>query len=225
MYSKKKVARRRWPVVLKLFIAVIVAAGLVLLAWIFFVKGSSSISNTKNTALIKAVKADQTSVKTWEKPAFVLQLPEDWEEIKPENGAAFQWRSKKAGYENRWVQIYVDKIPEKRELNRVMPVEVVNNKLLHGILSENCKEFTATDKKVGERALENAPGIYEGITFNCDLAKPRNVIGILSKDGGYKTQIKGESGQKHAFFIVYTDHSTRPDYEIMYEMLNSFFVP
>lgn len=106
-----------------------------------------------------------------------------------------------------------------------MPITLVENKIVPGILSDDCKTFTGAplDKSVANSASASTwTAKWQGINFVCDMARPQNLIGTASEEEGIGNTITGSDGKKHRYFFVYIDHNVNPDYGIFTNALKSF---
>jgi hypothetical protein len=159
----------------------------------------------------------------FDEAAFFFKLPPDWKKT----GQILTGPTKKYSYqatlknaENRYLDIYVDAIPQDMAVNKAVAVRAEGAKLTHGNVSNNCIEFT--NKPAGGFV---APAKWDGVDFLCDYGSTgRNVIGTSAPGSINKVELTNAGFSKHSFFFVYTDHNYTPDYGIFYDFLDSFSV-
>lgn len=165
---------------------------------------------------------------TIDEPSFVMQLPADWREVGRVNSQTeygITWQATKPKEDNRFITVYVDKIPRAKAYNRLLPVEAVGTSLRHGTISDNCAAYTeggAIDANAALKAKETLAK-WEEVAFMCDLPKVfDNVIGTSSKEGINLVTVSGPQGGTHKYFFIYTDHNIHPNYDIFIDSIKSF---
>lgn len=220
------------PAVFGLLIVAAVFGGV----W-FAVKGTS-----RSDAVIKNSDSDISSYydatsggakKSINEPAFRFSLPEDWKEISRINGnvSFIEWQSTRKEGTARSMKLYVDSIPigingNSYAVNKLVPVQIVNNRLLPGQVSAQCIEFNTSRYRPDgsiDKSMDLAPAKWQEAGFTCDIGNYlRNVIGSALVGGDYKVKLKGSDGKEHSFFFVYTDHTVNPNVQIMTQAIQSF---
>jgi hypothetical protein len=207
----KKSRRQHLRKIIILSLMVLLCAGLF---WLHQFMNESGDQSTAPVAITREYAPTKVPTKTFDAPEFHMELPPDWvlkeHQTTPHNLYAYQAGTK--GADNRWLEIYVDSVPE-RSFNRVRPVRITGGVLIPtGQISDNCYEAA------GARSV--ASQTFAGIVFQCDLvAYSRNVVGIGAPGQGTSLKLAN-----HRFMIVYIDHNVRPDYQILDNMLKSFSV-
>ena len=160
---------------------------------------------------------------TIEKPLFSLELPSGWKEnaIEPSPLAPkyrFSNPDSKSG--GQMIELFIDTVPTAIAINKVLVVEPSEKGINHEQVSENCTTFTEsnlTNPKSG-----TAPARWQGVNFICDTGNyARQVVGIASTEGINQVTVTGSTNGTHKLFILYYDNTITPDYNILYEILNS----
>lgn len=158
---------------------------------------------------------------------FTIRLPEDWQlnghsDESLYNKYTFQATAKNK--DNRWLEVYVDRVPENLSFNRILPVFINENRfVVASSVSDNCTEFTGDKAAKPEPSVRTIPAKWQGVTFDCDMANYiRNVVGVGSPENGHNLPLSGPTGAKHIFYFVYIDHNINPDYQILERALESF---
>lgn len=227
MYTANK-KRRNYKLFWKFTLFVLVILALVTgIVWFTFFRNSDE----QSTNFAKAgseIASVQVSTKEFTNELFKLKLPNGWEAQGLKNPVSdekyYSFQNMVKGYDNRWLRVYVDVIPANYPINKLMPISIVNNRVVPGILSDDCKTFTGAplDKTVLQTtAVWTAK--WQGISFVCDMTKPQNLIGTASaEEGAANTILSSDGTSKHKYFFVYIDHNVAPDYKIFTEALKSF---
>ncbi|HSH18543.1 MAG TPA: hypothetical protein VK978_04095 [Candidatus Saccharimonadales bacterium] len=175
-------------------------------------------------ARVSTVEALNPARARFNEAAFTMDLPGDWKRLQADLSGPYKKYSYQAGLknaDNRYLHIYVDGIPLNMAVNKSVAVRGEGAKLSHGMVSENCIEFTA---KPSSGAL-SVPAKWEGVDFLCDTdSVSRNVVGTSSPGMINKVELTNIGFTKRSFFFVYEDNNYTPDYDIFYKMLDSFTV-
>lgn len=177
--------------------------------------------------IVGQVVGDETAKKTIDEPLYAFQLPKDWklkERINTEALTGVTWQATKKNQDNRWVTVYVDKLPLTKSVNRLLPVTPNGNTLLVGDLSDNCATFTDGGTTDANKAInaKDVPAKWSGVDFICNLPSVvDNQIGVGAVGGVNQVTLTGTKGA-HKYFIIYTDHNIQPNYSILTDMLQSF---
>lgn len=224
-HRKKLRHRRRWHRALLGFIVLILIVG----GLIGFDLYRGRSQQQTGTAKISELVVNEGGPKiTIDEPSFLLQLPGDWKEtgrVNSEYEYGITWQSTKPKFDNRFMTVYVDKIPLSKSFNRLLPIEAVGSSLRHGTVSDNCAAYTEGGSIDANSALaaKDTPAKWEEVTFLCDLPKVfDNVVGTSSKEGVNTVTVSGPQEGKHRYFFIYTDHNIHPDYEIFTTIVKSF---
>lgn len=153
---------------------------------------------------------------------FDMELPNGWKEIKrtsTKTERSITWQSKVKKEDNRWMTVYIDLIPPNLAVNRLLPLDVQAAKVSYRQLSDNCKNFTTAQKD----AKVPVKSKWQGIEFMCDVPNfVQNKVGTGTTGAMNATTVTGPEKGKHKYFFIYTDHNIHPDYQLFYDMLESF---
>lgn len=163
-----------------------------------------------------------------EEPNFKFDLPMDWKETSRNDKAIYtsiNWQATKKGQENRYLTIYMDRIPIDMPINRLVTVTVHGNTLSYGDVSDNCANFTVGGTFDVNVAANLKPTItkWDKVDFICNLPGViDNVVGTGSLGTVNSTEVTGPNKGLHKYFFVYTDRNLQPEYSIFYDVLSSF---
>ena len=218
------------------FFAVLFVIAFATGAWYWLNRDAANDSNISNSGTEFTSYYDGrngAAKKSIEEKLYRFSLPEDWKEVsRTSNGIQFiEWRSTKKDSTARSLKLYMDSVPPGINggvfaVNKLVPIQIVNNRILPGQVSGQCNEFNTVKYQGGpkaSKAIESAPAKWQEANFTCDLGNYlRNVIGTAVVGGDYKTSLVSKDGAKHTFFFVYTDHTINPDVQIMTQALQSF---
>jgi hypothetical protein len=178
--------------------------------------------------VVSQVLSDNSQVKTIEEPLFKLELPADWKEIgRNQNNLydSISWQAGIKGQDNRYLTIYVDRIPLDYPVNRLLPVKAQGNEISFSDLSDKCETFTAGGTTNAARAASLQPALskWREVDFMCNLPRfTDNEVGTGTPGAKNSVSITGPVRGTHKYFFVYTDRNFQPDYNIFYEVLRSF---
>ena len=214
--------RRHKSHIIRFLLGIIVMVTVVAaIAWFF--RGTNSVVNP--APVTRTVSSNEGATKSFDEGIFTFSLPADWI-VESHDTQQYTLRSTKKYYDNRTLNIYLDTIPPNFALNRLLPVQVQGNTIQPGTVSDDCRSFTGGSISGAQQAqsLPNTPAKWQGISFLCDLSNyNRNAVGTGSVGSALNTiTLSGPTSGKHSFLLVYTDHNVNPDYNIFYEMLQSF---
>ena len=140
--KKQKNYRLFWKFTLFVLVVLAIAVGIV---WFAFLRNADQESTNfaKGGSEIASV---EISLKEFSNELFTIKLPAGWEAqglknpVNDEKYYSFQSMIK--GYDNRWLRVYVDVFPPTFPVNKLMPITIVNNRIVPGVLSDDCKSFT-----------------------------------------------------------------------------------
>lgn len=203
-----------------LFLAII---GVVI--WFFFYKNNdNSASFTTPGVNVANVKVE---TKDFENEYFKITLPTTWVDLGRKNPYSYEvyyeFQNTLKDYDNRWVRVYVDVIPETQAITKLLPVTVVDNHLVPGELSDTCRSFNgAPAEGSSQGAAQTWVANWQGIEFNCNMNIAENFIGTASSNEGYGVTLANQNGSNHKYFIVYIDHNIHPDNNFIIDVVNSF---
>ncbi len=155
---------------------------------------------------------------------FEFELPGDWREIDKVNRPTEQsitWQATLRDEDNRWLKLYINTIPQDQAVVRLLPVSVNQSRMQRGQLSGHCNTFT------GEAAAGQRYPLakWQDVDFLCDAGRrvSVNIIGTGQAGQPNNTiEITGENSGTNRYFFVYTDQNIRPNFEILYNAINSF---
>jgi hypothetical protein len=189
----------------------------------FIVKGLLKTETTIGpppAAVVSHVYDKRPAPKRFDERLFTFELPGDWEAFKPAESIAGtqSWRNTAGSKGVRVVTVYTDAAVQELAVNRILPVQVVGEKMsVAGDLSDNCVNFT---KPTGTGKVQ---GKWQGVEFLCDTGNyVRNVAGVGAAGGINSVKLTGPTAGQHSIFITYTDNSPNPDYEVFTAMVQSF---
>ena len=226
MYTVNK-TRSRKKLLLEFMIAIAIFFAIcALIIWflLFRDNSESSASFSKAGGTVAVVQA---ATKQFTVDEFTIELPEGWELLGKQNPyynqVYYEFQSKVKDYENRWLKVFVDVIPDDYALNKILPITVEDNRLKPGIMSEDCQSFQGSPKPgSGQTSSQTWRATWEDVSFVCAMSGIQNNIGTASQNEGYATSVTGPIKGTHKYFFVYTDHNVRPDSSILVDAIKSF---
>lgn len=199
-----------------------------ILAFVFRDLSNNKVTEVAGTTRTVEQILDEDQTLHIDEKHFSMELPRDWKEIDRRSNSqetSVTWQSTRENQDNRWLKVYIDKIPKEFPVNRLLPVSAFNNKINYGQLSENCSTFTEGGTQNTSEASQKtpAPAKWQGVDFICDLANfVDNRVGTSSKDGLNTVKVTGTRGETHKYMFVYTDRNVQPNYSIFYNAISSF---
>ncbi|MCA9327160.1 hypothetical protein KDA14_01395 [Candidatus Saccharibacteria bacterium] len=204
------------------FIVFIIIVGSITLIYSLLHIRIAPKQNIKNAPSVsKNYQPGSTETIAVSKPLFTLNLPSGWKEapVPPKSDdPKFSFRSPTG--EARLLDIYIDDFPTPYGINKAIVLSLQGNKVTHDSVSDNCTTFTDGSKRDDRTGL--APAKWQGVDFQCDMAKSaRAVVGTISKEGQNFFLTEGATTGQHKFFIAYTDNNINPDYTVFYKILES----
>lgn len=161
-------------------------------------------------------------------PFYSFELPSDWKETKRNENAMYDsvtWQATAKDKQNRFLTIYVDRIPTDLAINRIVTVKALGSTINYNDVSDNCANFTVGGTQDGKIVNGAKPLLtkWNKVDFMCNLAQAvDNQIGIGSEGTRNSVTVTGPTKGTHNYFMVYTDRNFQPDYTIFYEVLKSF---
>jgi hypothetical protein len=207
----------------KIFVATFVSVFLVLLGGGYLVWRDIRANISQEVVqgesrVVGQVLGNDNAIQLIDEDVFSFELPGDWQLIDQVDSArekSFEWQATLKNEDNRYLKIYVDRIPDGIRVNRMLPIIKEGPRLNYGLLSENCTSFTEG----------NDNSKWQNIEFLCDTSNTiDNKIGTSSSDGINVVELEGPSGTSHRFFFLYIDRNVRPNYSILYNAITSFRV-
>lgn len=194
-------------------------------AYYFISKDTQTeIKNGSAEGTTRVISAETAAKARFDEAFFALDLPGDWKRLQADLNGPYKKYSYQSGLknaENRYLYIYANGIPLDMAVNKAVAVRSEGATLTHGEVSSNCIEFTtpATPKRLAVQAK------WDGVDFLCDMdGVTRNRVGTSSPGGINKVELTTIGFTKHTFFFVYEDNNNTPEYNIFYDMLESFTV-
>lgn len=188
-------------------------------------------TTTETTATLPAAVVHEfappaTADRLFDEEHFAIRLPEDWQLKSSGNTGRYNIYSFQATQkhkDNRWLEVYVDRVPTNMSFNRLLPVYIHENRfVVASSVSDNCMDLTE-QKATNSAAEETVQLKWQGVSFTCDITNNlRNVVGVGSSENGQNLPLVSSSGVKHVFYFVYIDHNISPDYQILERAIESF---
>lgn len=226
MYTVNK-TRSRKKLFFEFALALAILFSIVAVALWFFIFRNNSESSASFSRVGGTVAVVEAATKEFTVDEFTIELPEGWELLGKQNPfydqVYYEFQSKIKDYENRWLRVYVDVIPDDYIINKLLPIVVQGNKVDPGTISGDCKTFKGAPKPgSGQTTYQTWKATWEDITFICDMVSAQNKIGTATAVDGYAVPINGPTKGLHKYFFVYIDHNIRPDTSIMVNALESF---
>jgi hypothetical protein len=199
------------------------------LVWFFFFRDQNSSANfTKAGSEVAVVKP---ATKDFTNDYFKVSLPTSWTDLGRKNPFTnqiyYEFQNTQKDYDNRWLRIYVDAIPTDLALNMLLPLSVVNNKLVPaGDISQECRSFTGAPLPgaQSQAAAQTWKAKWQGVDFVCDMTSILNYVGTADADEGYGITLVNKNNTHHKYFFLYIDHNIRPDPSILVDAVKSFEV-
>lgn len=226
MYTVNKTRSRKrllFEFLTVVFVLLLIVGALI---WFFFLRGSNessaNFSRTGGTvAVVKPATVDFTQ------DEFKISLPDGWKLLGLKNPyynqKYYEYQSTVKDYDNRWLRVYVDVIPQDYVLNKLLPITVEGNRLKPGAMSDDCKSFTGAPKPgSGQTNSQSWKATWSDISFICDMASQQNQVGTANAANGYAVPVTGPTKGTHTYFFVYIDQNIRPDTSILTNAIKSF---
>lgn len=194
-------------------------------AYLFFTQDTqSSIVASPKATTVKSVAVPNDTHAAFTEANFSFTLPQDWKktgEVTTGPYHKYSYQATLKNNDNRYLDIYQDSLPLNMPVNLEVAVRSEGDHLSHGMVSDNCTNFTT---KESPHAL-TAQAKWDGVDFICDMDNTgENIVGTSAPGSINKVELTNVGFTKHSFFFVYTDHNYNPDYNIFYSMLDSFTV-
>lgn len=201
----------------------------VILGLIFLDLKSNVVPITEGESrTISQTLSDNTQRIVVDEPFFTFELPGDWKETKRNENVSYtsiSWQATMKGKENRYLTLYVDKIPFDLPYNRIVTLKAQGSGISFSNVSDNCANFTVGGSADGRASPSSKPIItkWNKVDFMCNLPQSvDNQIGTGSEASPNAVTITGAKQGTHKYFFLYTDRNFQPDYTILYSALSSF---
>jgi hypothetical protein len=225
MYRADRRQKKRGIIIKFIFLVIPFLLIIGVAIWfILFRTNSSSSSFTKSGVEIAQVQPSTKVIKT---DLFSIQLPTTWELLGKKNPFTnqvyYEFQNKLKNYDNRWIRVYVDVFPKDYAIKKLLPISVIDNKIIPGQMSDDCTNFTGAPlTTAGRSSVQTWDAKWQNIAFTCDMASIDNNVGTASETEGYGVTLNSQNGVKHKYFFVYIDRNVRPEYTTFNEALKSF---
>lgn len=223
--SKKKAKRKVWVAILFILFVVVGSIGF----FMFKILSEPDETVTTTQAITREYAPPQgEDTKEFKQDVYTITLPSDWvlkgHNETPHNLYSYQATKKNA--DNRWLEVYVDRVPTDVAFNRLLPVIIENNKVVvTGSVSENCIEFTGPQGNPTAAGVPALAAKWQGVDFMCDMSNyTRNVVGVGTIASRHNITLAGPAAGQHVFYFKYIDHNISPDYQILEKALESLTV-
>jgi hypothetical protein len=204
----KKRRTRHHIYVLAVFVSIISVIGAATYWYIYVHSSTTVISQTKPSSQIFDPNNTQANLRI-NTPLYTMELPHAWKQISENRDTRYssiQWQMQ-SGLQNRWIELYTDRIPPGMPFNKIIPISITNNRITSDAISDNCVKFTATTN-----ASQKVPSKWQDASFLCDMSnKTDNIIGVSDKVSGTQFSLSGKLSGPHTYMFVYTDRGIPED--------------
>ena len=211
--------RYRWYIAILLLVIVLAVVGAVIFRR--GLKTDTSLSQSK--VITQYYSAVGTNTVHVTEPTFSVVLPAGWKSVSDPNSPyqVYSWQGT-GDDANRRIDIYIDNLPASLAVNRLLPVQINNDRLeAIGPVSDNCTDFTtptAQSPTTGTLAAK-----WDGVDFICDVANYERDVVATGAAGGVNTIVMtGPITGSHHVLLTYTDNSSGADYSIFISIVKSF---
>jgi hypothetical protein len=210
--------------ILTVLITLAVVAGGAGAYWYFKQDTKTTINNDAAPSIVKTVVAPDAARAHFDETTFSMDLPADWKRLPPDLSGTYnqyKYQATKKNADNRYLSVYVDRIPLTLSVSKEVAVQSNGQTLSHGNVSDNCRNFTT--RATSQTHLTTAR--WDGVSFICDMDTiAGTTVGTSSPNAINSVTLTNVGFTDHKFFFVYEDDNYTPDYGIMYNMLDSFKV-
>lgn len=178
--------------------------------------------------VVSQVSNDNAMVNEIDEPLFYLEMPSDWKETARNDNSLYtsiSWQATLKGKENRYLTLYVDRLPTDRPVNRLVALRPQGNTLGFSDVSDNCVNFTVGGTADNRTVAASKPALtkWNKVDFMCNLPGfSDNEVGTGSEGSLNSVSVTGPTKGEHKYFFLYTDRNFQPDYNIFYGVLRSF---
>lgn len=178
--------------------------------------------------VVSQVLSDNSQKITIDEPFFSFELPSDWKEVSRNENAQYNsinFQATAKEKDNRYLTVYVDRIPFDKPFNRIVTVRAIGNNINYSDVSDNCANFTVGGAQGGQpvSTLRPLATKWNKVDFICNLPQLNdNQVGTASEGSPNAVTVTGATKGAHKYFFLYSDRNYQPDYNIFYDMLESF---
>lgn len=194
----------------------------ILLAVIYMNRNQTVINQAPTVT--KQVSVDGSPAKTFDEDNFSIMLPSSWKYLGRDDSIVYRpyrWQGTVGNDTARMLAVYVDNLPADMAVNRLLPLDVQNGRLVPGTVSDNCTTFTGGG--AANAPSKNVTAKWAGVNFICDMENfERDVVGTGSAEGNNLVMLSGPQTGQHRLFFTFTDNSSQPDFDIFSSALASF---
>jgi hypothetical protein len=180
------------------------------------------------TRVVGQALGENTQQMIVDEPLYSFELPSDWKETKRNENQQYtsiSWQATTKSKENRFLTLYIDKIPFDMPYNRIVTVKAQGNGISFSNVSDNCANFTVGGTQDGHLTQTSKPTVtkWNKVDFICNLPQAvDNQVGTGSEASPNSVTVTGASKGSHKYFFHYTDRNFQPDYTILYNALSTF---
>ncbi len=216
-YSKQKRRKRR------LIKATLILCLLIMVALSFVLKDvfKEAEIESRDSGEVRSIQKSDGYL-SFEEDKFTLSLPPDWQRDDSSNKSYIKYKSGQQTKSARTLEIYINNVPVNYDTTRAVKIDVVDGRILSGLISERCHNFTKPKEGFGDDIISpSLPAIWQGASFNCNFSKSINRVSTVNSQTGFSTNIAGPTSSA-SYLFAYTDHTSRPDLTIFINILTSF---
>ncbi len=203
---------------ISLIIICVIIIGLIVYFIIFLSHPKVIIHQSQ--AVVKYYSAPSSPNQTINEPDFTFSLPKTWRTVTIHSSLykMFQFQSDNS---SDVLDIYQTVIPVNMAVNRELSVQAAGSSiLLNGTVSTNCVNFTKTNPNTLATVTSAR---WQGVNFLCDSGNyERDVVGTGSTAGVNTVVLRSPSLGTQQFFFTFTSYSVQPNFNVFYQVLNSF---
>ena len=177
---------------------------------------------------VSQVLSDNSQHAIINEPFYSFELPPDWKEIKRNDSSLYTsvtWQATLKGQDNRYLTIYIDKIPFDMPFNKLVTVRPQGAGIVYSDVSDNCANFTVGGTQERGPLNNSKPAVtrWNKVDFMCNLPQSTdNQVGTGSESMPNAITLTGPTQGTHKYFFLYIDRNFQPDYSIFYHVLDSF---
>jgi hypothetical protein len=160
--------------------------------------------------IVNQVLSDSINQITIDEPNYTLELPSDWKETSRNVNNTYisiTWQATTKTKDNRWLTLYMDKIPFDTPVNRLVAVSAQGSTLKFSDVSDNCANFTVGGTFNTSIATTLKPTLtkWNKVDFICNLPEVTdNEIGTGAEGTINSVTVAGPSrGCTQVFLCVY----------------------
>jgi hypothetical protein len=225
MYQLGKRPRHHTIIILVVVGVAVVAAGF-LIAWLLHIWRSPAADiQNPTSASVEHYNPAGSEQQRIDKSIFSMDVPVGWKELPVDPTDPYQPLRFQSKEGTQRLDVYVDNIPPKLAVNRVLAVQPQGNGIGHDTVSDNCMNFlppnTLAQPQV--QASKVAEAKWQNVEFYCDVGNyERNVTGTSSPAGINMLSLSGSTAGSHQLFFTFTNNNITPQYTVLYGILDSF---